>query len=257
MSIRDKYLRDTVQYNKHSKLDIWMAGNPVNAPVFVYLPGGAWLVGDRRFQGYNLLSHLCERGWICVSAGYRTGFRCWPDQLNDVRDAWEWCNSNLAQYDAGVFQAIGGASAGGHMASLLGLESDDVDAVVSLYGVYSWDSPRLDHQPINTFVQNVVVGEPRKSTVYRDASPIRKIHSEAPPFMLVQGTVDLLTPSGGARDFEKKLRLISKNPVRYHEVPRGIHAFDLIPGQKTSAAVESVYDFLTDAYAEDGLRRAM
>lgn len=253
--MRAKYLWDTVSYNKHSKLDIWKAGTPVNAPVFVYIPGGAWLVGDRRFQGYRLMSYLVERGWICVSVGYRAGVRRWPDQLDDVRDAWNWCDANLMDYDAGEFMAIGGASAGGHMASLMGLErsANRPDAVVSLYGVYDWQSPRLDHQLLNAFVKNVVVG----GKPHKNSSPIRRIHSEAPPFMLVQGTADILTPSGGARDFERKLKLISKNPVRYHEVPRGIHAFDLFDTQQTATAVESIYDFLTDCYVEDGLRRAM
>lgn len=257
--IRSKYLWDTIKYNEHSKLDIWNAGTPVNAPVFVYIPGGGWLFGDRRFQGYQLLSYLVERGWICASVGYRTGVRRWPDQLNDVRDAWNWCDSNLMHYDAGEFMAIGGASAGGHMACLLGLErsANRPDAVVSLYGSYDWQSPRLDHQLINTFVRNVVVGEPKKSSVYRNASPIRRIHSEAPPFMLLQGTADVLTPPSGARDFERKLKLISKNPVRYHEVPRGIHAFDLFDTQQTASAVDAAYDFLTDCYVEDGLRRAV
>lgn len=250
---RAEYLWDTVVYNDHGcKLDIWASGTPVNAPVFVFVPGGAWMVGDRRFQGYALMSYLVRRGWICVSVGYRTGIRRWPVQLDDVRDAWRWCDANLSKYGAGGFQAIGGASAGAHMASLLGLERSvgGPEAVVGLYGVYDWTSTRWDHQLVNQFVRRMVVGKDRRSTVYRNSSPFHKIHSEAPPFMLIHGNADVLTPVSGARAFEKKLKLRSSSAVKYHEVPGGIHGFDLIPGPKTNAMAEGVYDFLTDAWVD-------
>lgn len=252
MSIRDKYLWDTVTYNDHGcKLDVWAAGTPINAPAFMFIPGGAWMVGDRRFQGYALMSHLVERGWVCASVGYRTGFRRWPDQLNDVRQAWHWCDQNLMDYGAGSFMAVGGASAGAHMASLLGLSRSrgGPEAVVGLYGVYDWKSTRWDHQLLNAFVRNVVVGQSRRSSVYRNSSPIRLVHEGAPPFMLVHGTADILTPVSGARAFERMLASRG-NKTRYHEVPGAGHAFDLFSGPKTNLAVEEIYDFLTDAWVD-------
>jgi acetyl esterase/lipase len=251
---RSKHLWDTVIYNETGqKLDIWMPASPDNAPVFFFIPGGGWMWGDRRFQGYELMHHLVERGWICVSMGYRTGPRRWPDQFEDVLAAWNWCDIHLRDYGASEFMAVGGASAGGHMASLLGLlkTSNRPDAVVSLYGVYDWTSRSLDHTVLDTFVKRLVVGEPRGSGTYQHSSPIRQVHADAPPFMVVHGTADILTPVSGARRFVRKLSDVSPAGVRYHEIPGAIHAFDLFPTKQTAAAVAAVSSFLSDA---DGMR---
>lgn len=247
---RRKHLWDTVTYNETGqKLDIWMPDSPHNAPVFVFVPGGGWVWGDRRFQGYELMHYLVKRGWICVSIGYRTGLRRWPDQFEDVLAAWNWCDNHLRDYGAGEFMAVGGASAGGHMASLLGLlkTANRPDAVVSLYGVYDWTSNRLDHAILDLFVRTVVVGESKRSGTYGHSSPIHQIHEDAPPFMIVHGTADVLTPVSGARRFECRLRSMSREPVWYLEIPGAIHAFDLFPSDQTARAVESIGDFLHDA----------
>ncbi len=251
---RRKHLWDTVTYNDTGqKLDIWMPDNPDNAPVFFFIPGGGWMWGDRRFQGYELMHHLVERGWICVSIGYRTGPRRWPDQFEDVLAAWNWCDEHLCDYGAGEFMAAGGASAGGHMASLLGLlkMANRPDAVVSLYGAYDWTSRALDHTVLDMFVRGVVVGEPKHSGTYKYSSPIHQVHADAPPFMVVHGTADILTPVSGARRFVRKLNKVSAAAVRYHEIPGAVHAFDLLPTKQTAAAVAAMGDFLGEAVSMD------
>ncbi|MHC4055841.1 hypothetical protein RAD04_38690, partial [Bradyrhizobium sp. 25ACV] len=36
------------------------------APVFVYIHGGAWMIGDKREQGFPMLFELARRGWVGV-----------------------------------------------------------------------------------------------------------------------------------------------------------------------------------------------
>lgn len=75
---RRRYVKkaDTVRYGPHgvNVADIWhRADLPLDgkAPVLLQVPGGAWAIGMRRPQAYPLMSHLAERGWICVSMAYR------------------------------------------------------------------------------------------------------------------------------------------------------------------------------------------
>ena len=77
--IRRRYVEkaDTVRYGPHPRVnfaDIWHRRDlprDGKAPVLLQVPGGAWTIGMRRPQAYPLLSHMAERGWVCVSIDYR------------------------------------------------------------------------------------------------------------------------------------------------------------------------------------------
>ena len=97
--IRRRYVEkaDTVQYGPHPRVnlaDIWRRRDlprDGKAPVLLQVPGGAWAIGMRRPQAYPLLSHLADRGWICVSIDYRVSPRhTWPDHIVDVKRALAW-----------------------------------------------------------------------------------------------------------------------------------------------------------------------
>lgn len=88
------YVQKSVRYNDSGQmLDIWRGQNQQpNAPVLIWVPGGAWVSGTRMtFQGHPLLSRMVERGWVCLSIDYRWApWHRWPQQLEDVRAAVDW-----------------------------------------------------------------------------------------------------------------------------------------------------------------------
>src|SRR6476469_6017200 len=107
----------------------------------------------RRPQGYPLLSHMAERGWICVSIDYRVSPRnTWPDHIVDVKRALAWIKENIAEHGGDPdFVAITGGSAGGHLCALAALTAhlpefqpgfEDADtavaAAVPFYGIYDF-----------------------------------------------------------------------------------------------------------------------
>ena len=86
-----------IQYGdagKRTTLDVWKRPDlpaDAKAPVLVQVHGGAWIYGDKEGQAYPLLSHLAERGWVCVSVTYRLSPRAtWPDHIVDVMRALAW-----------------------------------------------------------------------------------------------------------------------------------------------------------------------
>ena len=133
---RSQYVVDSPLYSRTQRLDIWLPERiDEPAPVLMFIPGGAWTIGDRRGQGYGLMSHMCDQGWICAAINYRTApFNRWPAPFEDVSVAWAWVVNNIAEYGGDINRiAVAGVSAGGHMASLLGLiDPIQPDAVVSM-----------------------------------------------------------------------------------------------------------------------------
>jgi acetyl esterase/lipase len=247
------------------RLDIWRRRDlPVNAaaPVLLYFPGGGWVYGSRRLQAHQMLAHLADQGWVCVSADYRVApHHPWPAHIHDVKRAIAWTKGSVAGYggDPG-FLAVSGCSAGGHLASLAGLTANDpafqpdvpgvdtsVDAVVSIYGRYDWEGRVGEERSrFMAFLERVVV-QRRQAAVpetFRAASPIARVHLDAPPFLVIHGLADTIIPVAQAREFVSALRGVSKAPVVYAELPGAGHGFDLVHNERTAVTAAAVQRFL-------------
>jgi acetyl esterase/lipase len=265
--LRSRYLhRSSVRYGDASQqvLDVWRRRDLDGpAPVLVFVPGGGWLHGGRQLQGYSLMSHMAEQGWVCVSVQYRVAPRHrWPRHIRDVRAAMAWTRAHISDFGGDPrFVAAAGCSAGGHLAALTGLAPHDadfnvelasgadpsVDAVVSLYGRYDWtDRSTRDRDEFVGFLENVVVRKSmeRHRDVFENASPITRIHADAPPFLVIHGDSDRVIPVREAREFVTELRAVSTSAVHYLEIPAVGHGFDLTDRWSTQAAIEATSTFL-------------
>ena len=80
--------------------------------------------------------------------------------------------------------------------------------------------------------------------LFRDASPTYRVHPGAPPFLVIHGDVDSLTPVEDARRFVERLREATDSPVLYAEMHGGQHAFDLVPSLRTAPVIEAIERFL-------------
>jgi acetyl esterase/lipase len=263
-----RYLhRTSVRYGKLpvQLLDVWRRKDlPVRpAPVMIFVPGGAWVHGGRQLQGYALMSRLAEMGWICLSVQYRVSpHNRWPSHITDVKTAIAWARANVDKFGGDRdFIAIAGCSAGGHLSALAGLTANDpdmqtelppdsdtsVDAVVGIYGRYDWeDRSTPERDRFVDFLERVVVKRriERHPKVFRDASPIARVHPDAPPFLVIHGSRDTVIPVAQARGFVERLRSISRSVVSYVELPGAGHGFDLTDGARTGAVSTAVGLFL-------------
>ncbi len=263
---------NVVRYGPHGRAnlaDIWRRRDlprDGKAPVLVQVPGGAWMLGWRRPQGYPLMSHLAARGWVCVSLNYRVSPRhTWPDHIVDVKRALAWVKENIAAYGGDpAFVAISGGSAGGHLSALAALTAGDpkfqpgfedadtsVVAAVPVYGRY--DLFTTDGEGRREFVRvlEMFVMKRKLSThreVFVDASPIQYLHAEAPPFFVLHGQDDSLIPVAEAREFAEQLRAVSKSPVAYADLPNAQHAFDIFGSPRAHQTAEAVARFLSWVY---------
>ncbi|MGV0656552.1 alpha/beta hydrolase, partial [Mycolicibacterium thermoresistibile] len=273
---RRNVYRTSVRYGPlpSQLLDVWRRRDlPIQlAPVLIFVPGGAWVHGSRMLQGYALMSHLAEKGWVCLSIDYRVApHHKWPAHLIDVKTAIAWARANVDKFGGDRdFVTIAGTSAGGHLAALAGLTGNDpqlqddlpegsdtsVDAVVGIYGRYDWeDRSTAERARFMDFLERVVVGHRAAShpEIFRCASPIARVHADAPPFLVVHGSADTVIPVAQARSFVERLRDASQSVVGYLELPGAGHGFDMTDGARTGSTTTAIGLFLNQIHRNRSL----
>jgi len=238
------------------------------APVLLQIHGGAWMIGDKEQQGRPLMTHLAERGWVCVAINYRLSPKArFPDHLIDAKRAIGWIRANIAEYGGDPnWLAVTGGSAGGHLSALVGLTAneprfqpgfEDVDtrvqAAVPFYGIYDFADRQgvRGRSSMRTMLERYVMPAPLAGNedAWDRASPVCWAHAEAPPFFVIHGDQDALAFVEDARLFVAGLRGVSNEPVAYAEVPHAQHAFDVFHSQRCAEAVGAVSRFLEWAHA--------
>jgi acetyl esterase/lipase len=246
------------------KLDVVEpAARGINRPAIMQIHGGSWVTGDKREQGWPLMSHLAANGWVCFNPNYRLSpAATFPEHLIDLKAGLAWIRQHAEPWGIDPsFIAVTGGSAGGHLAALMALTANDpgyqpgfedadtsVQAAVPIYGVYDFSSRlgpnrlpfwyrRLETQIMKAFRDE----EPEK---FRRASPVEQIHPDAPPFFVIHGNRDTIAPVQEARDFVRQLRDVSNAAVFYAELTGAQHAFDLFCSPRTAHVLVAVLRFL-------------
>ena len=132
-------------------LDLAMPGTGDGPfPVAVFLHGGGWSAGNRQEMNH-FIEGVAGLGYVGVTVEYRlVPAARFPAQIEDCKAAVRWLRANAAKYRINP-ERIGvvGFSAGGHLASMLGVtsrndglegtggnpgQSSRVQAVVSFFG---------------------------------------------------------------------------------------------------------------------------
>jgi acetyl esterase/lipase len=266
---RSMQLHKNIVYGplERHRLDVWrFSTTPANAPVIYYVHGGAWTFGDKREQGRPMLHEFVCRGWIVVAINYRLAPRFpWPAQIEDVTRALGWIKTNIATYGGDPDRiVVAGGSAGGHLASLLALSTNDstwrpeemsgltdwsVRGVLSFYGVLEMSGDEAQWHGLGRAIRRLltqrVVQLPYEGNehTYVALSPYERIRPDSPPFFVVQGTNDTLVEVNVARAFVTKFRAVAFAPLYYVELPFTQHAFDLTASPRTSATTRAAVAF--------------
>lgn len=262
------------------RLDVFkrQADPPKHAPVFLYVHGGGWMIGNKGQQGRLILHELASAGWIGVSIEYRLSPRAtFPDHLHDVKHAIAWVKEHIAEHGGDPsFVVIGGGSAGAHLASLAALTPNvveyqrdfpDVDTrlqgCVAFYGIYDFaDRARhFRHRAFRELLLERIVMKRRFAEapeLFDAASPIFHAQTldDAPPFMVIHGDRDSLAPLGGALRFCDVLRSRGgKSPLVWCVLPGAQHAFEVFPSLRSVPAVHGVHRFCQALYSAHKLER--
>jgi len=232
-------------------------------PGILQIHGGGWVIGDKREQGLPLIGHLATNGWVAINANYRLSPRvAAPEHLIDCKRAIAWWREHAEEYGGDPdFLCVTGGSAGGHLCALVALTANDpryqpgfedvdttVRAAVPFYAMYDFtnrlgtlqkDTVRRFFEPI--VIQRRLADDPGAFAAY---SPIDQIRPDAPPMLAIHGSLDTLAPVDDAREFVRRLRETSRNPVLYAELAGAQHAFEIFPSYRAARVIEGVERFL-------------
>lgn len=241
---------------------------PAESPVLLQIHGGGWVLGQKEQQGVPLMMRMAARGWTCVAINYPLSPRArWPEHIVAVKQAIAWIHEHIGEYGGDPsFLAVTGGSAGGHLAALAALTANDpafqpgfesvdttVQACVPHYGVYDFtdeSGTRASKVRLRRLLRRwVMPDEASYPEDYRAASPLFRVHADAPPFFVLHGTNDSLVPIVDARAFVDALREVSKQPVAYAELRGAQHAYDVFPSIRAAHVVRGVERFLEWARA--------
>ena len=250
---------------KKLRLDVAMPEEPgTNRPAIIQIHGGGWIIGDKREQGWPLIGHLAANGWVCFNVNYRLSpAATWPEHLVDLKYALKWIRERADEYGIDPsFVAVTGGSAGGHLTATMGLTANDpeyqpgfedadtsLQAAVPVYGVYDFTN-RLETMQ-KRFVTRVLEPMVMKAFLSKEpekfhrASPMDRIHPDAPPFLIVHGDRDTLAPVEDTQVFADDLRRTSRSPVMYTELRGAQHAFDVFASPRTARMLDGTLRFLT------------
>lgn len=198
--------------HERQRLDLFLPAEPGAArPLVLWIHGGGWHEGSKKdAPGRALLA----KGYAVASVGYRLSQHAvYPAQIEDCKAAIRWLRAHAREY--GIDPArigVWGASAGGHLAALLGTtgnirtfdvgehleQSSEVRCVLDWFGptdFLNYGEPRktLDspESAISRLIGGAVTENPEKA---RRASPVYFVHPKAAPFLIMQGDQDSLVP---------------------------------------------------------------
>jgi acetyl esterase/lipase len=177
--------------NKH-KLDLYAPKGKTGWPVLIFLHGGSWRSGDR--SNYPpLASRFVGDGFGVVVPSYRLMPGApHPAQVEDAAAAVDWVIRNIASRGGDPAHIyLSGHSAGGHLAAWVATDprfAGHLKAAIALSGVYEMSG-------IAAFQSDVV-----------NASPIRRIGSGIPPFLITFCENDYPFLPAQAREFERALK---------------------------------------------------
>lgn len=214
-----KYVADG---DEAQALDIYypeqQAAKPL--PLLIWIHGGGWQGGDKARPPYlAMLPH----GYVVASIEYRFSQKAkFPAQIQDCQAAIRWLRANAEKYSIdGERIGVGGASAGGHLAALVGTsggkkafpaiggnedQSDRVQAVCDIFGpadfwtvitqaeedkniksALHWN----EGDPYSKLI-DAKLGEDREKC--EAVSPVKYVSKDTPPFLILHGDHDNLVP---------------------------------------------------------------
>jgi acetyl esterase/lipase len=209
-------------------------------PGLIFVHGGSWSHGTRKVYDFYC-EHFAKNGYVAATIEYRlSGEAPFPAAIQDVKCAIRWMRANAAKLGVDPNKiGLAGGSAGGHLVLLAAYSNTDdpelegtggnggvssrVQAVVDLYGPIQLRGRKTG---------SVVKFMGGKSTeeapaLYAKASPITHLTKDAPPTLILHGTVDELVNISQSDQLAAKLTELGV-PYLFDRQEGWHHAMDAV-----------------------------
>jgi acetyl esterase/lipase len=202
-------------------MDIYRpVASKTTAAAVVVIHGGAWTSGKRSDMA-RLAQLVASKGMLAATVSYRLAPQFqWPAQLDDVQTSVRYLRANAAKYNIDPTRVgAAGASAGGHLALLLGMrdprspkgasfakQSSRVAAVFDMFGPTDFALFPAEYD----VAFPILFGKARKDAAagIKDASPINFVDKRSAPIFIYQGLKDTLVDAKQSRNLEARYRAL-------------------------------------------------
>jgi acetyl esterase/lipase len=187
-------------------------------PLIVWIHGGAWMMGIKEWDN---VKYLVRHGYAIASIDYRFSTEArFPAQIQDCNAALNFILAHATNYgiDPRRF-VVGGGSAGGHLALLLGLARGERGfgadpsvrplAILDFFGPTDLNKIKDDLTAIHSdkgieALQDAgikLLGAPVEQAPdkAKAASPMTYVSAASPPVLVLQGGNDDLVPAAQSR----------------------------------------------------------
>lgn len=114
--------------SEDQKLDIYLpCEKPGKLPFIVYIHGGGYEMGDRKYGHIHKLIEGLERGYAVASVSYRLSQeKVFPAAVQDVRNALRFLRKHAGEYGLDESRmGIFGESAGGNLAAVAAMDPEE------------------------------------------------------------------------------------------------------------------------------------
>jgi len=226
-------------------------------PVFIYIHGGGWVLGDfpthmRMVRDLSVLS-----GFEGVFVNYtRTPDAVFPQQINEIYAAIKWVAANGSQINAdGQNLAVVGNSVGGNMTAVTSIMAKEQNGPKIKLQIMMWpivDSSfetesyklfgrdRFLTTPTMKWMYDMYISDPNKRADIH-ASPLQASLEQLqglPPALIQVAENDILRDGGEAYGRKLEQAGVEVTTVRYNGV---IHDFGLLNGLATIPQTKSLF----------------
>ncbi len=233
----------------------------VPMPAVMWIHGGGWSAGSHHDmqQAVRLAGH----GYLVLSVEYRlVDEAIWPAQIEDCKLGVRWLREHAASYHVNP-DRIGcwGASAGGHLAALMGVTGDKPDlegkggsagCSSRVQAVVDFCGP-TDFKGRSDVTRKMAGGAyEQKTDVFRQMSPLENVNAKACPFLIVNGEKDTTVPLFHAQLMTDALKQANV-PVELIIVKNAGHGYTFVappgspPAQPSPAEVDTAVLKFLDA----------
>jgi acetyl esterase/lipase len=224
-------IREGLTYgpNERNDLDLFLPKDDGKSlrPAVIVIHGGAWRGGDKKDMRI-LAESLAQRGYVVAVINYRLAPKWnYPAQLDDCQRAVRWLRKNAKEFrvDPKRFGAAG-ASAGGHLALLLGTRevrddsdpelkgiSSKVQCVLSICGPTDLTDKRYAQAARDSELGKILIefiGKPYDEApeIWKEASPIYHVSPDDAPTFIIHGDRDSIVPFEQSVRFAEALKKV-------------------------------------------------
>jgi acetyl esterase/lipase len=226
-------------------------------PVFIFIHGGGWVLGDYPTHRRLVRDLVVESGCCAVFVNYtRTPDAAFPRQIDEIYAATKWVASHGDDIDVdGGNLAVVGNSVGGNMTAVTALRAKEnggptikaqimmwpiVDADFETGSYRQFGRDRFLSASLMKWMYDMYISDPAKRTDVH-ASPLRASLEQLkglPPALIQVAENDILRDEGEAYGRKLDEAGVDVTTVRYDGM---IHDFGLLNGLANEPATRSLF----------------